>query len=82
MEEIQRHLWIESEKAGQDIGFERAKEDWLKRFSVTWMEYHMPAELLRARKATSANTTPTFAKNTKTPENFTAKRRRAKSYFG
>ena len=29
VEEINRHLWIESEKAGYDIGFEKAAEDWL-----------------------------------------------------
>ena len=27
-EEILRHKWIESEKAGKDIGFERAMIDW------------------------------------------------------
>ena len=27
-EEILRHKWIESEKAGYDIGFERALLDW------------------------------------------------------
>ena len=42
IEEINRHLWIESEKAGSDIGFETAAEDWLKRFSKAWMDYHMP----------------------------------------
>ena len=42
VEEINRHLWIESEKAGSDISFETASEDWLKRFSRAWMEYHMP----------------------------------------
>jgi hypothetical protein len=41
IEEINRHLWIESEKAGHDIGFERAAEDWLKRFSAEWVKYHM-----------------------------------------
>lgn len=40
--EIERHLWIESERAGQDIGFEKAAEDWLKNFSKAWMEYHLP----------------------------------------
>ena len=40
IEEINRHLWIESEKAGYDIGFERAAEDWLKRFSGEWIKYH------------------------------------------
>ncbi|MBN1869570.1 MAG: hypothetical protein JW847_03220 [Candidatus Omnitrophica bacterium] len=42
VEEINRHRWIESEKAGFDIGFERASVDWLERFSAAWMQYHMP----------------------------------------
>lgn len=42
VEEIQRHRWIESEKAGCDVGFDKAVEDWLARFSKAWMEYHMP----------------------------------------
>ena len=28
-EEILKHKWIESEKAGEDIGFERALTDWI-----------------------------------------------------
>jgi hypothetical protein len=28
-EEILRHKWIESEKAGRDIGFEQALTDWI-----------------------------------------------------
>ncbi len=42
IEEINRHLWIESEKAGYDIGFEKAAEDWLERFSKAWLDYHNP----------------------------------------
>ena len=42
VEEIQRHLWIESEKAGHDIGFESAARDWISRFSQAWVEYHLP----------------------------------------
>ncbi|MBU1870215.1 MAG: PilZ domain-containing protein [Candidatus Omnitrophica bacterium] len=30
--EINKHKWIESEKAGRDIGFMRAAEDWLAKF--------------------------------------------------
>jgi hypothetical protein len=41
VDEINRHLWIESEKAGYDIGFERAADDWLKKYAQTWVEYHM-----------------------------------------
>jgi hypothetical protein len=44
VEEINRHRWIESEKAGGDIGFERASSDWLERFSKAWMDYHMPKQ--------------------------------------
>ncbi len=40
VEEIKRHLWIESEKAGYDIGFDRAAEDWLNKFSDAWLDYH------------------------------------------
>jgi len=42
IEEIKRHLWIESEKAGHDIGFDQASADWLEHFSKAWMQYHMP----------------------------------------
>ena len=42
IEEINRHLWIESQKAGKDITFETASEDWLKNFSKAWMQYHTP----------------------------------------
>jgi hypothetical protein len=50
-EEISRHQWIESEKAGQDIGFERAAEDWLTNFSKVWMDYHMPGISKNARQS-------------------------------
>jgi hypothetical protein len=42
VEEINRHLWVESEKQGHDIGFEKAAEDWLENFSKAWMNYHLP----------------------------------------
>ena len=35
-EEILRHKWIESEKSGQDIGFERALLDWIMKYRSTW----------------------------------------------
>lgn len=35
-EEILRHKWIESEKAGYDIGFERALTDWIIRHRSKW----------------------------------------------
>jgi hypothetical protein len=35
-EEILKHKWIESEKAGHDIGFERALTDWIIRHRSAW----------------------------------------------
>ncbi|MEO6848890.1 MAG: DUF4032 domain-containing protein [Chthoniobacterales bacterium] len=35
-EEILRHKWFESEKAGHDIGFERALLDWIIRHRSGW----------------------------------------------
>jgi hypothetical protein len=35
-EEILRHKWIESEKIGQDIGFERALLDWIVKYRSNW----------------------------------------------
>lgn len=35
-EEILRHKWIESEKAGHDIGFERALLDWIRNHRDKW----------------------------------------------
>lgn len=35
-EEILRHKWIESEKAGEDIGFEKALLDWIRKHRESW----------------------------------------------
>ena len=37
-EEILCHKWIESEKAGCDIGFERALVDWSLKYRTAWRE--------------------------------------------
>lgn len=37
-EEILRHKWIESEKAGKDIGFERALLDWIIKYRSGWRD--------------------------------------------
>ncbi len=42
IEEIRRHLWIESEKSGYDLGFEWAAKDWFNRFARAWVAYHRP----------------------------------------
>jgi hypothetical protein len=35
-EEILRHKWLESEKAGHDIGFEKALLDWIVNLRSSW----------------------------------------------
>jgi hypothetical protein len=36
--EILKHKWIESEKAGKDIGFERALLDWIVKHRSSWRD--------------------------------------------
>ena len=35
-EEILRHKWLESEKAGRDVGFDAALMDWITRHRSGW----------------------------------------------
>ncbi len=37
-EEILRHKWLESEKAGYDVGFEKALLDWTSSHRAKWRE--------------------------------------------
>ncbi len=37
-EEILKHKWIESEKAGSDIGFEKALLDWIVKHRSSWRD--------------------------------------------
>ena len=37
-QEIMKHKWYESEKAGCDIGFERALTDWLIKHRSQWLQ--------------------------------------------
>jgi len=50
-EEIEKYKWIESEKAGSDIGWERATREWLSKHFPEWKRYrwqHAVAEALSA----------------------------------
>ena len=40
-EEILKHKWIESEKAGSDIGFEKALLDWIVKHRSNWRSRRM-----------------------------------------
>ena len=42
-EEILKHKWIESEKAGHDIGFERALTDWIVKHRSKWRRARLTA---------------------------------------
>jgi hypothetical protein len=37
LNEISRYKWIESEKAGTDIGFERAAREWVNAYSKQYL---------------------------------------------
>ncbi len=49
--EILKHKWIESEKAGKDIGFERALLEWVVKHRSNWRERRRK----EARTKTSAS---------------------------
>ena len=42
-EEILKHKWIESEKAGRDIGFEQALTDWIIKHRANWRKSRQTA---------------------------------------
>jgi hypothetical protein len=46
-EEILKHKWIESEKAGHDIGFERALTDWIVRHRSKWRKDRQAATAIQ-----------------------------------
>ncbi len=53
IEEINKHLWIESQKAGYSIGLERATDDWLAQHGLEWTKYNLPekyAKITRKHK--------------------------------
>ena len=43
-EEILRHKWLESEKAGHDIGYDRALLDWIMNHRDKWRDSFRRAE--------------------------------------
>ena len=47
-EEILKHKWIESEKAGRDIGFEHALTDWILKHRSKWRKSRQQARSNRS----------------------------------
>jgi hypothetical protein len=39
-EEILKHKWIESQKAGRDVGFEWALTDWNVKYRPAWRRWY------------------------------------------
>ena len=42
-EEVLRHKWLESERAGRDIGLERALMDWVLNHRTKWRKSRQAA---------------------------------------
>lgn len=40
LEEINKHLWIESQKAGYSIGIEKATDEWLRLYAAGWIKHN------------------------------------------
>jgi hypothetical protein len=47
-EEILKHKWIESEKAGCDIGFEQALTDWIIKHRSKWRKSRQQQQVVRS----------------------------------
>lgn len=52
-EEILKHKWIESEKVGYDIGFEKALLDWIVKHRSEWRSTRHPKGLGKNGHATT-----------------------------
>ena len=50
-EEILKHKWIESEKAGSDIGFEKALLDWIVKHRSNWRDKRLKEAKAQAQPA-------------------------------
>ena len=47
-DEILRHKWIESEKLGSDIGFDRALVEWVVNYRNEWRKYRTASYIKNA----------------------------------
>lgn len=45
-EEIDRHKWIESEKAGYDIGFDRAMFEWVRHHRNDFLNHYRDSQFM------------------------------------
>ena len=59
-EEILRHKWLESEKAGRDIGLLTALYDWRAKHYPNWKLAYMPDEATPAESRAASNRRASF----------------------
>jgi hypothetical protein len=64
-EEILKHKWLESERLGYDIGFERALLDWIRKHREGWRAARRQQQ--PAGPGTSPNSTVPFQPPEKAP---------------
>lgn len=64
-EEILKHKWLESERLGYDIGFERALLDWIRKHRESWRAARRQQQQHSASSHTSAPMPFTTAANDK-----------------
>ena len=61
-EEILKHKWLESERLGYDIGFERALLDWIRKHRESWRAARrQQISLLAGQSGQSASPFPSAA---------------------
>ena len=58
-EEILRHKWLESERLGYDIGFERALLDWIRKHRDSWRAARRAQQPYSSGKAADFRVTAT-----------------------
>ena len=57
-EEILRHKWLESERLGYDIGFERALLDWIRKHRESWRTARRPSRAAATQTPTDSKRAP------------------------
>ena len=57
-EEILRHKWLESERLGYDIGFERALLDWIRKHREGWRAARRQQNPVSSGQSSSPFTSP------------------------
>jgi hypothetical protein len=50
-EEIKKYKWIESEKQGRDIGWERAAREWMQKYFPDWKRHRWESAIDEAMQA-------------------------------